>query len=436
MLRVKLKFATLAFAIAAALAANSAGASAGADRKGHTAGAPCTAVPTGRARPTLQQVDIWASAAPYRFPFNGYTPKGRAPVIWRKIKNSNVRRGLYPAPNLPSCRLGRRGGEDRMTRKASQFTSSLMPIEGLRNYVMKDSFDRPVAEITWVDQSPNPRRPQQYGWYIDGKWAGHGATRAFEIQGEGCKLRVDPATRSWVRDRGYVMIAFNPALGSPDRRYRPRKTAQLRIRAFVDKRALPPWAMLFIQGGDFGCGEPVGEAPVVGPQPLADPNFQSGYGPQRQYMTDQYFGEAAMQPNLLEGERKEHNNMPLDAYNARPQFAHAMYANVNTTGVAGGGMVRAIVRAGADSFTLHDELTYCDPNYTLKHMLLRRNGQRVSKWQYFEFATFSERNNPSVRWVYGQITPGAATLTPEGLDAAANPANQALYAWVPLRCDR
>ncbi|HEV7918312.1 MAG TPA: hypothetical protein VGO97_01940 [Solirubrobacterales bacterium] len=417
-------------------------------RKSHTSGSPCAARPGDRARPAVRPTDIWASSAPYRFPFNGFTPRGRGTVLWKKLVSHSMRRTHYPAPNMPSCRLGRRGGEDRMTRKSGQFTSTLQPIDGARNYDLRDSFGRQVGTLQWLDDSPQRRRPERYGWYLNGKWAGHGATRAFEIQGEACKLRVDTVTslvgapptpvttRAWVRDRGFAMVAFNPALGSADRKNRPRRVSDLKIRAFVDKRAIPSWAFPRMTGGDFGCGTQVGAEPIVGPQPLSYVNFRSGYGPSRQYMIGQYFGESATQLKLMAGEKRVHNNMPYDVYNARPAFNGAMYAMINTTGVAGGGMVRALVRGGSDQFTLYDEMTYCDPNFTLKNMLLKRNGARVSKWNYFELANFSSRNQPVVRWVYGAITPGPETLAPEQAEALQNPASQRIFAWIPLPCDR
>jgi hypothetical protein len=81
-------------------------------------------------------------------------------------------------------------------------------------------------------------------------------------------------------------------------------------------------------------------------------------------------------------------------------------------------------------------MNYCDPNYTLQHLLLRRYGMRVSKWNYFAAATFSPGNTPTVRWVYGQISPDPASVRPEAAAAADNPASVRLYAWVPIQCDK
>ena len=128
--------------------------------------------------------------------------------------------------------------------------------------------------------------------------------------------------------------------------------------------------------------------------------------------------------------------MPLSTYAPKNQFHHATYAMNNTTGVSGGGMVRGIFRSHADNFTMLDEMAYCDPNYTLRHMLLKRYGKRVSKWRYFELAHFSRENKPVVRWLFGRIGPDPSTLSVEGQLALGNPESVGLYSWVPLACDR
>ncbi|MFY9487520.1 MAG: hypothetical protein WAP35_02325 [Solirubrobacterales bacterium] len=407
----------------------------------------CSSAPGNRSRPAIPQSDVWRSSSAYSFPFNGYTPTGKGKILWKKIKYNALRRTHYPAPNLPSCRIGVRGAEDRTSRKVARYVERLNPINGERAYILRDSFDRPVAVLRWEPKSLIKRYPERFGWHVDGKWAGHHARRAFEIQGEACKLRIQtdivmvgtpPApvpVRRWVRDRAYAMIAFNPALGSPGGKTRPRKTSDLRIRAFVDKRAIP-WGMgKAVSSTDFGCGTaPI--PPMLTGQPLGNPVFKSGYGPGRAHMIGQYFGESASPAELLPGENKIHNNMPYNAYNAKPQFYNAVYAMHNTTGIAGGGMVRGIARAETDEFILHDEMSYCDPNYTLRHMLLKRNGRRVSKWSYFELANFSAGNTPTVRWVYGELRPALSTLSGEGIEASANPASQKFYAWMPVNCDR
>ncbi len=427
------------------LAATTADAAKKKKRTAKPSNTACAPNPADKTLSSFPKGDAWLSSKAYRFPFRGYTPRGQGPVIWKKIKQSAVRRTHYPAPNLPSCRVGLRGTEDRTSRKAGRYFERLKPIDGQRSYVLKDTFDRPVTTLEWKRKSPIARLPNRWGWYVGKKWAGRDASRAFEVQGQACKLATVPVysvvngqlvtSYQWVRDPQYVMIAFNPSLGTRKRKNRPNQTRKLRFRAFIDRRALPGWANRVAKRHDFGCGSST-LGPMLPQMLLGAYSFKSGYGPRRQYIVGQYFGESASPMDLLPGETKIHNNMPYNAYNAKPQFNRAVYAMINTTGVSGGGMVRGIARAGVDRFTLTDEMTYCDPNYTLRKMLLKRRGKRVSKWSYFELATFSRENKPTVRWVFGRIDPEPSTVSPEQNAALANPASLALYAWMPISCDR
>ena len=435
--------------MAAALVFLALAGSAGAKKRTTKADTPaCAPVPADKTLASFPAGDAWLSAKRYKFPFYGAVPgsKKKNTVLWKKINSgSGARKTHYPAPNLPSCRVGRLGTEDRTSKKAARYFESLNPIDGKFNYELKDSFDRVVTTIRWEEESPIERLPQRWGWYVGSKWAGHDASRAFEVQGNACKLKVAPVvtlvngapvtTYQWVRDTDYVMIAFNPALGSPNRKWRPNQTGRLRVRAFVDRRALPGWLNFVANKYDFGCGGST-LTPRQAPATLVGPNFKSGYGAHRQYMIGQYFGESASPSDLLPGESKTHNNMPYNAYNPKPQFGGAMYAMNNTTGIAGGGMVRGIVRDGVDQITALDEMTYCDPNYTLRGLMLKRYGRRVSKWKYFELANFSRENKAAVRWVFGRIDPAKSTLAIEGQVANDNPASAHLYAWIPVTCDR
>lgn len=415
-------------------------------RHARSSGEACAGASPNGAMPALPARDVWPSSAPYKFPFPGVPAAGKNAVLWKKL-SSGGRRTHYPAPNLPSCRVGVRGSEDRMTRKVGRYLESLQPIDGAYSYAIVDSFGRELTTIHWEDDSLIRRHPERWGWYVGAKWAGHDATRAFEVQGSACKLAVMPETTvtgnppapvttyRWVRDPSFVMVAFNPVLGSPNRRYRPNRTSALKVRGFVDRRALPEWMGEEADYHDFGCGG-TALTPFLAPQAVADHGFKSGYGPDRQYMIGQYFGETAVQLELVPGENRTHNNMPYSVYNPKSQFNNATYAMVNTTGVAGGGMVRGVVRSGADQITMYDEMSYCDPNFTLRNMLLKRNGRRVSKWKYFELADFARQNAPMVRWVFGAIDPSLMTIGTEAAAASANPASVRLLAWLPIRCDR
>lgn len=444
-LKMPVAFVALVVAASVLLVAATAADARTKKRTAKPSNTACAPKPADTTLSSFPTGDAWLSSRPYKFPFYGYTPRGKGPVIWKKIKQSAVRRTHYPAPNLPSCRIGLRGTEDRTSRKASKFFEWPRPVDGALKYELLDTFDRRVTMLEWKDDSPIKRLPNRWGWYVGGKWAGRDASRAFEIQGNACKLMTVPVpvnvngqivtTYQWVRDQRYVMIAFNPSLGSRVRKNRPSQTRSLRVRAFIDRRALPGWANAVANRYDFGCGgSPLG--PMIPQMTLGAHIFKSGYGPRRQWIVGQYFGESASPMDLLPGETKIHNNMPYDAYNPKPQFGNAVYAMINSTAVAGGGMVRGIARASVDRFTLLDEMTYCDPNYTLRGMLLKRHGRRVSKWSYFELATFARENKPTVRWVFGKIDPEPSTLTAEQQAAAANAVSTGFYAWVPIECDR
>jgi hypothetical protein len=108
----------------------------------------------------------------------------------------------------------------------------------------------------------------------------------------------------------------------------------------------------------------------------------------------------------------------------------------NTTAVAGGGIVRGIVQSTRDRFSLYDEMRYCDPNYTLRFMKLKKGKKLYPKSLYFRPYTYSALNKQSVRWVFGRIEPDPQTLTAEQAIARNNPASQRLFAWFPIYCDR
>lgn len=66
-------------------------------------------------------------------------------------------------------------------------------------------------------------------------------------------------------------------------------------------------------------------------------------------------------------------------YNAKAPYGDARYLLINTTGVSGGGIVRAVVRLG-DLVNLDDRFDYCDPNFA------------------------STRSTPAASWVHGTVT--------------------------------
>lgn len=431
-----------ALAVIAALACSGSGAATASAKSATKPGYfphSCQRASADPAVRTLQKGDSWRFSKRYSFPFYGYTPRGRNAVIWGFIKNSAVRKAPYPSPNLPACRVGRFGTEDRAAHKAGKYFPMLEAIDGQRSYEFRDSFDRHIATLTWQDQSPVSYHPSRWGWYIDGKWAGHDATRAFELQSTACKFvpAPDAATGGWkwVRDSRYVMVSFAPNLGSPGSGSAPKGVKDLRVRAFLDRRAIPPELLGYAETYDLGCGAST-LAPRLAPTTLRGYSFTSGLGPGNSYLRGYYFGEGPTTIATLPGESKIYNTYRLDVYNPRPHYNNATYAMVNTTGVAGGGIVRGIVQSTNDSFSLYDEMRYCDPNFTLRNMQLRKGKKHYKKSMFFAPYAYSAQNRKAVRWVFGKIEPDPSTLGPEAQVAALNPISPGLFGWFPIKCDR
>lgn len=429
-----------AFAVIAALACSGAGAAtATAAAKADYFPQSCQRASLDPAVRTLKKADSWRFSKPYKFPFYGYTERGRNTVIWGFIKGSAVRKAPYPSPNLPSCRVARFGTEDRAAHKAGKYFAMLEPVDGQRSYQFRDSFDRPIANLVWRDKSPVSYHPSRWGWYINGKWAGHDATRAFELQATACKLVPTPDLVAggwkWNRDSRYVMVSFAPNLGSPGRGAAPKGVKSLRVRAFLDRRAVPAALQWYADTYDHGCGSSL-LAPMLAPTLLRAPTFSSGISAARDHLRGYYFGEGKTTIATLPGERRIDNKFALSVYNPRPHYNHATYVMVNTTGVAGGGIVRGIVQSTKDRLTVLDEMRYCDPNYTLRGMQIRKGKKHYKKSLYFEPYTFSAQNQPAVRWIFGRVDPDRSTLGPEAQAASINPVGPGLFGWFPIRCDR
>ncbi len=403
----------------------------------------CQPVPADKTLSSFHAGDAWNYTKSYKFPFYGYvgTDKGKAvfgSVIWKKIasKYRSVRKAKYPTANLPSCRVARYGTEDRVTRKASRWFEWPLPVDGAYTYAFKDTYDRTVATLTWDDVSHTKSKPNQYGWYLNGRWAGHDAKRAFEVQGNACKLYYDSNTGTFRRDPRYIMATFNAGLGQAKPGVNgPKHTGWYRVRAFIDRRAIPADLLAAADRHDFGCGQSA--LPPMQPSRLftAD-SFKSGWGPAHSYLYGQYIGEGAATLVLLPGEKRIYNNYRLNVYNPKKQFENATYAMASTTSVAGGGMVRGIVRSHIDNFTLLDEMRYCDPNYTLRNMQITRFKKHYRKDKYFLPGLYSKKNRKNVRWLFGRFDPAPGSLPPDQQAGATNPASAALYAWTPIACDR
>ncbi len=105
-------------------------------------------------------------------------------------QEQELRTAPYPDPTS-ACRVGRFGTEDRAAHKGGSYfdMSTDRPSVQLR---VQGHIDRHIASLTWSEEPPVFVPPFAWGWYIDGKWAGHDATRAFEVQSKACKLMTVP----------------------------------------------------------------------------------------------------------------------------------------------------------------------------------------------------------------------------------------------------
>jgi hypothetical protein len=152
------------------------------------------------------------------------------------------------------------------------------------------------------------------------------------VQGRGCMAT--PAL-----ERGHALVAFD-ANQAPDG---GGSFVQFRLRAFIDRRALPARNSRgqVVRGAldayDVGCGG--SPLPIGTTFPIRDPGFDTD---------DRFVGEDGVARTLA-------------TYNAKPIFGGAIYLTANTSGVHGGGIVRGLVRMG-DRFGRVDGFEYCDPN--------------------------------------------------------------------------
>ena len=95
--------------------------------------------------------------------------------------------------------------------------------------------------------------------------------------------------------------------------------------------------------------------------PISDPGF--GSGSTASCTGDVYYGRSSPSSCAV-----------YSTYNVKPQFGNDLYVMDNTTAVAGGGIVRAIVAAGT-AMDRYGTISYCDPNVPSGHSPL-------AKWEY------------------------------------------------------
>ena len=282
----------------------------------------------------------------------------------------------YPYPfsdasfGLPDSRTGRAGVLDagtqalaragrRINMRLTLDTLERNPEEGgRRRWTLVDSLGRELAVIEQHRDRWELSEPQ------DGPVIYRDMRRSrghLLVQGRGCMVDDQLEER-------HALVAFNAG----DRSTIPPGASIIpyRLRAFIDRRALPPRIGLArvrgaVDGFAAGCGEsPAGEGVLT---TLEDPGF--GHA-------ERFLG--------TDGRARTYAT-----YNAKRPYGGAIYLSINTTGVHGGGIVRGVARAG-DELELLDEIGYCDPN--------------------------AASGTPVAGWIYGRV------------------AGTRLAGWVPERC--
>ena len=281
----------------------------------------------------------------------------------------------YPYPfeagrehSLPTARRARLGtrdlgkgewGERRLHMRRAFAALERNPAEGgAVRWPLLDSLGRTLCVLEQGAGGVDVLDPQS-GALVH-REAG-GAAEQFEAQGRACmqdaglearhaliKLRV--IDRSALQ-YGASLVPYGLA-GFVDRAALPTRNARrLAIRADVD-------------GYRTGCG---GSAlATMSSAPIGDPGFDS---------RDRFLGTDGIARTYA-------------TYNAKGPYDSARYVMMNTTGVFGGGIVRAVLRAD-DVFERLDEMAYPDPN--------------------------AEQGVPICRWYYGRV------------------AGTRIFGWVPER---
>jgi hypothetical protein len=271
----------------------------------------------------------------YPYPFNG-TPYGLPPS----------RRGRHGALDAGTQALASKGRLINMRRYIASLDRN--PEEDhRRRWPLVDSLGRPLALIEQHDDRWELLDPvTRSSIYVD-----HVLNpRKLLVQGRGAMASDD-------LEESHALLAFNAG----DRSTIPQGASIVpyRVRAFIDRRALPghnsAWQRIRGAIDRYAAGEGDAEPGSAEPQtqPLADPGFDSN--------ADKFVGH--------DGRARTYAT-----YNAKPPYGGAMYLLINTPGVLGGGIVRGVVRAG-DGFEPLDEFGYPDPN-------VRLGARPVATWLY------------------------------------------------------
>jgi hypothetical protein len=256
---------------------------------------------------------------------------------------------------LARSRSGRNGAEDLsidIWRSRSQELNLRLAVPGLEpnpeeggspRWQMLDSFGRPLLVLE-----------QSGGQFVASDPSSGAAIHTdrqaqLSLQGRGAMTDPDLEARC-------ALVAFD----ARDRSDLPPggSIVPYRIRAFVDRGALPRFSGLRRIRGQVdravtGSGE--SDLPALDSFPLSDPGFRHD---------ERFVGE--------DGRARTYAT-----YSAKGPYAGATYLTVNTTGVHGGGIVRAVARVG-DELELLDEIPAPDSN--------AEGGTPIARWRFVRLA--------------------------------------------------
>ena len=306
----------------------------------------------------------WKSGKPYTFPY----PKGR------KYEHDISTIEGKSQSNLPDCRVATNRVRDdlqKLLHNNSGSGSSQWPSPG---HSMKDTStdydsnlgfplrDSMGSVLAWLKAEGTKEkrvwRVSQPDGTVIGRTKPGGAF--FEMQGRACM-------KNNTLEGQYAMVVFAPGNGNYDETGEKR----LKLRAFLKRDALPDGISdtagesndHLIDSNDITCGETQSGHTLTG----------GNVRPQRELSfkrLDTYIGQSSTVT-------REHGNLVTnpDCRRTKPtgcgkltnyleaDDTSAITVSAASTGVAGGGVVRAVLRtADADRFRVEARLNYRDPN--------------------------------------------------------------------------
>jgi hypothetical protein len=284
------------------------------------------------------------------------------------------------SPQLARSRQGRNGSQDLsidVWRSRGRELNLRLPLPGLepnpdadgkRRWPMLDSLGRPLLVLEQDGGTFTATDPDKGFVTVE-----PGSVVTF-ASGSGVLIHQDRRARLSLQGRGAMADAeleASSALLAFDARDRSdlppgASIVPYRVRAFIARAALPRRSGLRriraeVDRAVTGDGE--SDLAVLSREPLSDPSFRHD---------ERFVGE--------DGRARTYAT-----YNAKPPYGDAIYLTVNTTGVHGGGIVRAVAREG-DEVEILDELPDPDTN--------AEGGTPIARWRFVRLA-----GTPICGWV-------------------------------------